>query len=546
MINKVGIELEVRLNKADAEIKKLRTELDKTRLSAQKADQQMKGFDKQLGAVKSSFAGTAGFIALVVGAGHAVDRLAERTIKLTGETDGLAGAWKQLTKEWVAAGDKLLVAIDRLPKALDTIEKEVGGTNAEVDKQSTSVKVLDAVWDGYLKRLSPMSGEDWFAVRAINSLSDAVDNLTLKTAKAGFGDALMGAAKGAAAENTLRTQQRMNREMQFTVDMLEMNALANDKVTSALDRRTKATVRAAKADPFAAQRSSFNDQLLSSQMAAGGVQMKTGIDRDKFAAEKAEADMAKAGMDAKRAQDAFEEEMHEKSKRRLEEHNRLLQAELDAKIEAERQKKEAIEATARAQMQVADLTASLTSSSVQLASMGAEAFVKGEKRKNAVMKGLAASEMVVVGITETVKAVAAFASFNYVEGALHTAAAAVAYANAAKLGSEAGGAGGGRGVSVPGAFGASAFGGGTDTGGSTQSSSGGGSRPSNNGPVSESEESVQRSGRGGRPGPTRGRQSEEGRPIVQVFAVGNIDDAGAIKIEQALKRAQRKSGRSTS
>lgn len=55
-----------------------------------------------------------------------------------------------------------------------------------------------------------------------------------------------------------------------------------------------------------------------------------------------------------------------------------------------------------------------------------------DRRKRQEMRA-AGTQMMITGAVETVKAVAAFASFNYIEGALHTAAAAVAFTQGAML-----------------------------------------------------------------------------------------------------------------
>lgn len=273
----------------------------------------------------------------------------------------------------------------------------------------------------------------------------------------------------------------------------------------------------------AADRADFQDQFSSVEMSRAGK-----------SAQQAQDDFKIKQLEARQARmnefDKFAEEQLENEKRRLEE-------EAEATKKAEEDKRKQIEATMRAQIEVADATAQITGAHVQLASMAADAFIKGGKRKDAAMKALAASEMVVVGITETVKAVAAFAGFNYVQGALHTAAAAVAFANAAKIGGGGGGmsvGGGGTGLGSGMSFG-------DGTTGGVESSSGGSSRPTNNGPTSEREESVQRSGRGGRGGSSS--RNESSKPVnLNVMYMGGPDPDFGTFVRKAVKASERRDG----
>lgn len=281
-------------------------------------------------------------------------------------------------------------------------------------------------------------------------------------------------------------------------------------------------------------------------------------DRADFQDQMSGVQMARAGQGAQQAQDDFKiKQLEERQARmnefdkfaneQLENEKKRLEEEAEATKKAEEAKRKEIELTMRSRMEIASATQALTSQSAALAGFAAEAGIKGGKRREAAMKAIAGSELITIGIVETVKAVAAFAGFNYVEGALHVGAAALAYARGGQLLSQAGGSGGGGGPSG-GFAGAAAFGGGgaADSGGATQSSTGGGDRPSSNGPISESEESVQRSGRGGRPGPTRNRDRDGAAPTVNLFHLGALDDGSLIKIDQGLAHIRRKSGRNSS
>lgn len=75
--------------------------------------------------------------------------------------------------------------------------------------------------------------------------------------------------------------------------------------------------------------------------------------------------------------------------------------------------------------------------------MAAKTAGASAKKQEQIASATAGAQAIIVGVLETVKAAAAFASFNYVQGALHTAAAAFAYAQGGMLLAQAGGAGGG-------------------------------------------------------------------------------------------------------
>ncbi len=294
-------------------------------------------------------------------------------------------------------------------------------------------------------------------------------------------------------------------------------------------------------------------EIGSMQSRGSGIAMAS--DRADFQDQMSGVEMQRAGQGAQQAQDDLKiKQLEERQARmnefdkfaneQLENEKRRLEEEAEATKKAEEAKRKEIELTMRSRMQIADATQALASQSAALAGFAAEAGIKGGKRREAAMKAIAGSELITIGIVETVKAVAAFAGFNYVEGALHVGAAALAFARGGQLISQAG-KGGGGGGSSGGFAGGAAFGGGTQGGGGVQSSSGGDSRPTNNGPVSESEESVQRSGRGGR-GSQGLMHNTASSPTINVMHFGQIDDATGIKIHQALKRTERKAGRTTS
>lgn len=550
---KVGIELEVRMGKAQAEIDRLNKKLEHTRDTVRKADAQLGGLNKQVSFMKQGLAGPAGLVALLIGAVHAMDKMSKRAIELTGDTRGLAGSWQRLREEWSASADQLILIADRAPLAMRTIKEEVVGVDSAVDDQAKSVSMVALAWDDYIKKLTPMAGEDWLPAKAVAALNRELDELSSKQARpmlGGFGADVgaghlaggLTAARDKAAINEInRHHKQLARDTDVLNKLFKINADATWEMGWA--SRHHRRERKKEVDLFKAERAEFKRMFGEVEMDRASGSLSRAQDRQAFGNQLDEAKMAEAGQNAKKVQLDFEAEQHEKRQEMLREHNDLLQASLDAEIAAEQRKREEQQATMASRMQIADATAVLTSQSVALTSFGAEAFVKGEKRKNAVLKGLAGSEMIVIGIVESVKAAASFAGQNYVEGAMHVAASALAFAQGGKLLAEAGG--GGRSVG-PGAAGSgfasgSAFGPG-DTGGGVQSSSGGSSSPTNNGPVSE-EANQHRKHVFINPNTNINTGGNTVNVNVQHF--GQIDDATGDKIRQAIKRSERRSGKVT-
>jgi hypothetical protein len=111
--------------------------------------------------------------------------------------------------------------------------------------------------------------------------------------------------------------------------------------------------------------------------------------------------------------------------------------------------------------QIMSLTEQLSGSVSRTTEIAAKLAGVSAKKQERIAAGTAGAQAIIVGALEQVKAVAAFASLNFVQGAAHQAAAIFAFGQGAMLLAQAGGAGGGGG-------GGAVAGGGGPMGGGTQ------------------------------------------------------------------------------
>lgn len=95
----------------------------------------------------------------------------------------------------------------------------------------------------------------------------------------------------------------------------------------------------------------------------------------------------------------------------------------------------------RTTSEIASATAQITQGGIQTASMATDMFIVNEQRREKARYVAGGVSALVTGIEQQVQAIAAFASFNYVQGALHQAAAIFAFAQSGMLFAKAGGAG---------------------------------------------------------------------------------------------------------
>ena len=293
------------------------------------------------------------------------------------------------------------------------------------------------------------------------------------------------------------------------------------------------------------------------QRRAQVVAMQTGSEAQLIAAQES-AELRRAELAAERAvrdqdeaallyaKDVREQVAHEAEIRRIEEAQAARQR-ADRKRRADLQRQMKLEAAAEKKRKQTAATVVATTRDVNgilsngagIAQLAAEASIKSDERRARMAMKFAGYEALTIGVLETIKAGAAFASLNPIQGALHTSAAALAYVKGGLLVSGrlpgAGGGGGGGGGSLGG-------GGGASMGrGASQPRSAGASRGAGDTPVPASGRSGQQSPA---EDPTR-RDRARGGPrggdyIVQISA----PVVSAETVEQ-ITRQQRDHARST-
>lgn len=155
-------------------------------------------------------------------------------------------------------------------------------------------------------------------------------------------------------------------------------------------------------------------------------------------------DAATIGADRQQIQAELEQVQHEARLKRI-----------DAERAAEEKK-------AARKVALMDLVDRVAAGSAATATMIARTAGASAKKQEQIAAGVAGGQAIIIGVLESVKAAAAFASFNPIQGAMHVAAAAFAYAQGGMLLAQAGGAGGS-------SSGASSAGGGGMPSGGTQS-----------------------------------------------------------------------------
>jgi hypothetical protein len=127
----------------------------------------------------------------------------------------------------------------------------------------------------------------------------------------------------------------------------------------------------------------------------------------------------------------------------------------------------------RRKQQLMQLSTTMAGHGVELGNMITKAAGLSADKQQRIGDALAGGQLMTIGTVEMVKAAAAYAGQNYLEGAMHTAASIMAFAKGGMLLGQAGGGGGGRGGGGGGAsaFGMGTFGSGGGGGGTTQNRS---------------------------------------------------------------------------
>lgn len=206
-------------------------------------------------------------------------------------------------------------------------------------------------------------------------------------------------------------------------------------------------------DRFKAQRAEFEAALAATRRSAGFATLNRddATARAEFDSQLQEAQRREAVAQAQAQHNAIMEAGEREHLQKLEEARKAAH---DATLQRLAAETKAREDAVRHQQQIQAVVSSLSHQSMGLAEEVAVAVADGERQRTLIMQGFAASRATVTGIEEQVKAAAAFASFNFVQGALHQGASALAFAKAGMLaggvigpgaGSGGGSAGGGGG-----------------------------------------------------------------------------------------------------
>lgn len=414
-----------------------------------------------------------GFAGAIAGSIIALDTMARRARELQPEVKGLANTWVTAADELKATGERLITTIDKLPLAIRTVREEMGLLDDVAEEQAKDVGVLSTVWNEWLSNLSPIAGKDWLPAQGVNALADAVDNLTANVAKPALAtgmDNLIKAAKELEARGLVATMNRQNEDMKRSISMLEANARSAEIVQSHLDRRRPSSSAKKAAAPEFGEAFEFTANDIDEMQ--GGAR----ADREDLAANADQRLEELRDFNQRRIELEFEAEMQRIAMKeelgvldpmdavalerdaQLQHIDQLRQTTSD-EIELQRLKtqEELVYHNAhirrselrRAQQQkelatvrtITQTIGGILQGGAQTAAMASDLFIQGEQRKEKARYAMGATMAFITGVVEQVEAIAAFASFNYVQGALHQAAAIFAFAQGGMLAAKAGGAG---------------------------------------------------------------------------------------------------------
>lgn len=266
---------------------------------------------------------------------------------------------------------------------------------------------------------------------------------------------------------------------------------------------------------------------IASQAAINASQREMEVRRQAIEVMEAEAGSTQAVFDAKIQLAEQEQNYHEAALLRIEKRKAAEEALAEAQEEAEKRKQKAYDTTARIAGMSGDYTMQTMDLVVKASGASGEHLVRIQERMDA-------AKMFIRAGVETVEAVASFARYDYIGGAAHVAAAALATATGALIAS-------GAMRDKASSAGASGGGGGGSFQGSGGSAGGFNSRPSgfgdsDNAPVSPLDERVVGSGRG------EGAKSNSGGDTYNIQGPVLMDDDFFTKLEHMKKKSNRRVG----
>jgi hypothetical protein len=309
-------------------------------------------------------------------------------------------------------------------------------------------------------------------------------------------------------------------------------ALAAGAMLHAIENVERKAISARReVDQFLQQRQEFARALEAQQMDRNFAALDRGTFEDTREFER-QAEQARQAENFERLGELRDEARLDRERQAEDEREKRHQALLDRDRAAE----ESAQRRAKKEAFAMQSSLALSQHVLGLGSAIADAAIKDDEKRAKFKARAAGVEAMIIGTIESVKAVAAFASFNYVQGALHTAAAATAFVQGGLLlsgtipggGSVSAGGGGGAAANVP-----------TGVGGADNGPPGGGGEMSESA-IPPSAQTVERPTANERPnqgGAGGGARGERSIHIGAINAYGSIDGAAAVQMGYAVQDA---------
>lgn len=466
-------QLAAQMNGFEKSVERTNASLSRFSQKQKQAEQDMTKWGKETMEVRGRVLGLAG--AVVAGA-VAVDRLMARSRELAkaqGINAGLAFEWEEATDDLTDGLDKLLLTVNSLSPAARTVAEELGILTDEADGATSAAESGMSAWDKYALALGAVGVIAKKSIDIFMALSAEVRALAPLTAKSGLGpgmDILKMRAEQQQGRVVVAQMERQIADMERTIEIAETTARGGEIVQDHLDRfkpkrgKTQATVfgeafeftpdaidemqggRREDREALSEQADTRIQQLMDFKQRELEVELEADLQR---IAQKEELGILEP-IDAINLEQEAQIEHLEAMRGFTADRNELqrITNQQEAIYHAARMKRLELERQAelkrwRTTAEVAAATAQIAQGGIATASMAADMFIASEKRREQAMYVTGAVSALVTGIEQQVQAIAAFASFNYVQGALHQAAAIFAFAQSGLLFAKAGGAGGG-------------------------------------------------------------------------------------------------------
>lgn len=471
-------QLAAQMNGFEKQVERTNASLSKFSQKQKQAENDMTKWGKETMEVRGRMLGMAGALAA---AAIGVDRLMARSRELAkaqGINAGLAFDWGEAVDSLVDDFDDLVLAINNISPAVRAAAEEIGLLSDASDDASSAAESGVSAWDKYAIALGAFGIIAKASLGLLDELAAKVNALSPKLAKSGLGpgmDILKMRAEQLQGKALTNIMERQNADMQRSIEMLEANARSAEIVEDHLDR-FKPKRRTAKATKFG-EAFEFTPEARAEMQGGTGLGSQIAGEDEKSLRESQDA-FIEARMEFRQRElevdlEADLQRIAQREELGILEPIDALALERDAQIEhleamrgftsdrnelqritnqqeaiyhQARMKRIELERQAelkrwRTTSEIAAATAQITQGGIATASMAADMFIASEKRREQAMYVTGGVSALVTGIEQQVQAIAAFASFNYVQGALHQAAAIFAFVQSGMLFAKAGGAG---------------------------------------------------------------------------------------------------------